>query len=106
MAKKDNTIITVSLIIGISLVLVAIIIGFIWQKNSKDVSDRQIRELELQNQQEQLILEQTEELESRNEAKRKAYMECVSEGLGIPNIRTEDIETLRTLCSDATGFKE
>lgn len=64
MAKKNNTTVTVSLIIGVSLVLVAIIIGFVWQKNSKDISDRQIRELELQNQQEQLILDQMVELES------------------------------------------
>lgn len=106
MAKKNNTTVTVSLIIGVSLVLVAIIIGFVWQKNSKDVSDRQIRELELRNQQEQLILEQIKESESQNEAKRKKYMECVSKGLKVPNIRTEDIETLRTLCSDSTGFKE
>lgn len=106
MAKKNNTTVTVSLIIGVSLVLVAVIIGFVWQKNSKDISDRQIRELELQNQQEQLILDQMVELESQNEAKRKKYMECVKKGLGLPNMRTEDIETLRTLCRDSTGFKE
>ena len=44
------------------------------------------------------------QIQTQNEAKRKKYVECVSKAL--PDMRTEDIETLRTLCRDATGFKE
>ena len=109
MSKKENNNsgITIAIIIGVCIIISFTIIAYVLQKNSNDISERQLQELHLELEQQKLLLEQQSTEISINEEKRKEYMECLSIGLkDNPRISTTDLEMLRTICKDASGYQE
>lgn len=104
--KKDNGVI-IAIIIGISLIVSFSVIAYVWQKNSKDVSERQLQELQLELEQQRLFIEQQNMEDSENEKKREDYFDCFTKGFNSSsNWTTKDLEMLRTICKDKTGFQE
>lgn len=104
--NKSNGVL-ISVIIGVSIIISFSILGFVWQKNSKDVSDRQLQELQLELEQQRLFIKQQNIEDSENEKKREDYFDCFTKGFNSSsNWTTKDLEMLRTICKDKTGFQE
>lgn len=104
--NKSNGVV-IAIIIGACMIVSFSVLAYVWQKNSKDISDRQLQELQVELEQQKLLLEKENSKDSENEEKRQKYLECVAKGVELnPKISTSDLEMLRTVCKDYSGFQE